>query len=511
VKTTVPIMLAAMLALVLGAVAPAAAQTESGQAEPRQTPPPTSDPATSEGEEAVPVVPVLRVVGVVGEPQAMSGGAKRTLAAGDAVAIGDTLLIGETSRIAIAIGTTETPEARTDLLSIGANSKVELAAPAPAPGGAWEPPIVAVIHQGIYQTVIRGDSHRPMLKVRTAGRDVELGGSVLIGTMNPAAQSASYLVFADVIRIRMADRTIKVKAGMEREIVGDRVLGAKIVLRPKLEAAIGQTRIPGVDVTQPELVPTDDPAIAANRPKPAVETPAPYQYDPVTDQHWDPVHGHWHAGHPPPDKMPPPPAIEKKPELAATGTSPALGVSPKPASAPPPSGEDAVYVRVRTSKGEIVLELDRLRAPVTVANFVSYLNKNTYDGTIFHRVIPDFMIQGGGFTRDLVQKPTDPPIQNEWRNGLTNARGTIAMARLGGQPDSATSQFFINLVDNARLSAAQADGAGYAVFGRVVAGMDVVDAIARVATRGQGPHQNVPVDPVVIEKVELTERPAETP
>jgi peptidyl-prolyl cis-trans isomerase A (cyclophilin A) len=163
----------------------------------------------------------------------------------------------------------------------------------------------------------------------------------------------------------------------------------------------------------------------------------------------------------------------------------------------------AQKVRLATSAGEIVIELDAARAPKSVANFVGYLEAGHYDGTVFHRVIPDFMIQGGGFTPEMAQKPTRPPIALESRNGLSNLRGTVAMARTM-VPDSATAQFFINVEDNPFLDAANArDGQGYAVFGRVVAGMEVVDRIRAVATGNRGPYQNVPLEPVVIRKATL--------
>ena len=160
------------------------------------------------------------------------------------------------------------------------------------------------------------------------------------------------------------------------------------------------------------------------------------------------------------------------------------------------------HYRMTTSMGEIIIELDAEKAPVSVANFASYANDERYNGTIFHRVIPGFMIQGGGFEPDMTKRPTDPAIVNEWQNGLSNTRGTLAMARLGGDADSATSQFFINLVDNPFLDAPQPDGAAYAVFGRVVAGMPTVDAIAGVQTRNVGGYGDVPVKPILIEKIE---------
>jgi len=160
-------------------------------------------------------------------------------------------------------------------------------------------------------------------------------------------------------------------------------------------------------------------------------------------------------------------------------------------------------VLLATSAGDIVLELDAERAPKSVANFVAYVKAGHYDGTIFHRVIDNFMIQGGGFTPDMTQKPTRAPIPLESRNGLLNARGTVAMARTM-VPDSATAQFFINLKDNAFLDAANSrDGQGYAVFGRVVQGMEVVDKIRAVPTGRKGPHSDVPIEPIVIRKATL--------
>ena len=157
---------------------------------------------------------------------------------------------------------------------------------------------------------------------------------------------------------------------------------------------------------------------------------------------------------------------------------------------------------IETSMGSITLELDEVKAPVTVKNFLDYAKAGHYDGTIFHRVIDGFMIQGGGFTKAMDQKPTKAPIKNEAANGLKNARGTIAMARTM-IVDSATSQFFINLVDNAFLDFQNPtpQGFGYAVFGKVLDGMEVVDQIAKVTTGFSGPHQNVPEEAIVIKKV----------
>lgn len=160
----------------------------------------------------------------------------------------------------------------------------------------------------------------------------------------------------------------------------------------------------------------------------------------------------------------------------------------------------AQRVKLATSAGDIVVELDAAHAPRSVANFVAYVGAGHYDGTVFHRVIPTFMIQGGGMTADLMEKPTRAPIALESKNGLSNLRGTLAMARTG-DPNSATSQFFINVKDNARLDAPNApDGNGYAVFGKVVSGMDVVDKIRVVPTTRKGPYDDVPATPVTITK-----------
>lgn len=163
-------------------------------------------------------------------------------------------------------------------------------------------------------------------------------------------------------------------------------------------------------------------------------------------------------------------------------------------------------VLLSTSLGDVSVELDPGNAPVTTQNFLDYVRSGFYDGTIFHRVIPGFMIQGGGFTAEMRQKPTECSITNEATNGLKNDRGTIAMARTS-DPHSATSQFFINLVDNSFLNhtGETPQGWGYAVFGRVVEGMDVVDSIAKVRTGTRGPHADVPLEPVVINHATVIE------
>jgi peptidyl-prolyl cis-trans isomerase B (cyclophilin B) len=164
------------------------------------------------------------------------------------------------------------------------------------------------------------------------------------------------------------------------------------------------------------------------------------------------------------------------------------------------------HVTIATTVGQMTLELDADKAPKTVENFLSYANSGFYDGTIFHRVINNFMIQGGGFTADMEQKPTQAPVDNEANNGLKNERGTIAMARTQ-DPHSATAQFFINVQDNDFLNhtGENMQGWGYAVFGKVTQGEEVLDKIRSVQTGSQGGHQDVPTDPILIESISVTE------
>jgi len=158
----------------------------------------------------------------------------------------------------------------------------------------------------------------------------------------------------------------------------------------------------------------------------------------------------------------------------------ALAVAGDEPATPSESTETAVpavaYVTLSTSKGDILLELDGVKAPISTANFLGYVDDKFYDGVIFHRVIPNFMIQGGGMTPDMKEKPTKAPIKNEWKNGLKNTRGTIAMARTNA-PDSATSQFFLNTANNSAALDFSSSNAGYAVFGTVISGLDVLDRI----------------------------------
>ena len=188
-------------------------------------------------------------------------------------------------------------------------------------------------------------------------------------------------------------------------------------------------------------------------------------------------------------------------ESASASASAAASAPAAPVSVTTPA-KPGPKVLLKTNMGEIVLELNPEKAPKTSANFIKYVKKGFYSGTIFHRVIPTFMIQGGGFDKNMTQKQVEAPIQNEAANGLTNDQYTVAMARTG-DPHSASSQFFINVQDNSFLNYPGRDGWGYCVFGKVIKGMEVVDKMKGVATSNAGPHQNVPVEPVLIESASL--------
>lgn len=190
------------------------------------------------------------------------------------------------------------------------------------------------------------------------------------------------------------------------------------------------------------------------------------------------------------------PKEEKTEKAGKTGEAPKDGEAKEESKHP--------VVVFETSEGSFEVELYEDKSPITVKNFLGYVDDKFYDGTIFHRIIDGFMIQGGGFTPDMKQKPTKAPIPLESKNGLKNERGTIAMARTS-VPDSATSQFFINVVDNPRLDYPNPDGNGYAVFGKVVAGMEVVDKIRVVPTTSAGGHQNVPTKPVLIRAARIAQ------
>ena len=173
------------------------------------------------------------------------------------------------------------------------------------------------------------------------------------------------------------------------------------------------------------------------------------------------------------------PAVAQDGGAPSAPAAPEAPPAPAQAPAPTPAPTGTVFVRISTSKGDMLLELDAVKAPISVDNFMKYVKGGFYDGTVVHRIVPGFVVQGGGFDQAMVQKQTNPAIKNEWRNGLKNGRGTISMARLPS-PDTATSQFFLNLKDNPALDGA--NGPGYAVFGKIVVGLDVLDAMGAAPT-----------------------------
>ena len=197
--------------------------------------------------------------------------------------------------------------------------------------------------------------------------------------------------------------------------------------------------------------------------------------------------------------------------MAALTATTSLAQETAPSAPSAPAAQEELryeYAMLETTKGNILIQLDRARAPISVRNFLKYVNDGGYNDTVFHRVINGFMIQGGGFTPDMTKKQTESPIKNEWMNGLKNENGTIAMARTQN-PNSATNQFFINVNNNANLDRPISGGAGYAVFGKVVMGMDVVNSIKAVKTGNVGGFQNVPLEQIIIKKaVELTPKKA---
>lgn len=189
--------------------------------------------------------------------------------------------------------------------------------------------------------------------------------------------------------------------------------------------------------------------------------------------------------------------------FTASAQTPVPAQPPADANATPPAAQEpTAHVLLTTSMGDIVLELNREKAPISVENFLKYVDEKLYDGTIFHRVMDTFMIQGGGFTPDLKQRSTKRPIKNEWQNGLKNTAGTVAMARTTN-PDTATAQFFINVKDNPFLDtpSPRSGGAGYAVFGKVVSGMDVVNKIKAVKVQETRGMDHVPLETVEIKTV----------
>ena len=324
----------------------------------------------------------------------------------------------------------------------------------------------------------------------------------------------------------VGDRRIRISEGMQRVVEDGQVKGATMVTKMHRDRLIDTLALDGLDTHLRGVAPTIIPKRGGTTAKRStsggtrgsIVTDSTWRYDQAKNRHWSPVDKQWHDG-------PPPHARQRQPgeeewrggaqrTIATpgstedeTGADRPTAVSAKPATKPvnkpaKPVAE-RVFVRMTTNHGPFTIELFPDRAPKSVENFLRYVDEGYYDGTVFHRVIDGFMVQGGGFTEGYERKPTYDPVVNEWTNGLKNKRGTVAMARLGRQPDSATSQFFINVRDNPFLDEPR-DGAGYAVFGEIIGGMPTVDEIKKLKTHtlAEKGMQNVPLEPVIIEQAE---------
>jgi len=407
---------------------------------------------------------VIKVTGIVGAPELIRGTNPSPLQVGAKLVSGDVIVTNADERAVISFGRARMSPERLDLLLVAPNTEVAftvLPKSAKVQAGSPQPaPIVVDVRSGAYQAVIRGTTLEPSFSLATRGRAVTLTGADMAGTCDARADNARYMVNAGMITITHGARKIRVRKGMARTIDAGKVRGARKMPAEDWSSMVAAITVPGTDVSQTQLVgvakaPSATPPGASSRPDRITSAPS------------------------------------------APPTNPVGSPKPAPPAAP---GADVVYVRMKTTMGDILLALDAARAPISVANFLAYADKGYYAGTIFHRVIGNFMIQGGGFDADLKPKVTAPPIKNEWQNGLKNVRGTIAMARTR-VPDSATSQFYINVVDNASLDAARG-GAAYAVFGRVVGSMETVDAIRDLPTKQMGSHGTVPQTTVTITGVD---------
>ncbi len=413
-----------------------------------------------------PISPVMRVDGWVGQPEVTEGPQTGAFMADDlALAPGTTVQTDADSRIAIVIGASLNASREiSDVLLLGPSTKVQFVA-IDKSSEDFRPdrPLSVVVHTGSYRLVVRSLTGETVYTLEAGGRIMHLDAADVIGTYDPDADNASYMLHSGEVTIEAGKRKLRLRSGMIRTIEGGKIRGAKQLPDGSWEQAVALTSVPDVDLTQPVITKSDPPENVPVQKKPAEPKPV-------------------------------------EPKAPATPSLKATAEGPKQVEG------DYVYVRMATSMGVIDLELDHGRAPVSVENFLSYVDKGYYEGTVFHRVISNFMIQGGGFTADMKQKETDQPIKNEWKNGLKNLRGTIAMARTSA-PDSATSQFYINVMDNDALDQPRG-GAAYAVFGKVINGMDVVDAIRKVRTGRKGRHADVPLDSVIIERVKRTNREA---
>ena len=439
--------------------------------------------------------PVLRVAGLVGESGLIGPeGGRTVLTAKAELPLGALVETGASGHLALAIAASGAiaPE-QADVLFLGPNTRVRFAAAEVAAGATTEgAPVEAIVERGVYRALVRQAEADSAYALRIGQHRITLRGADLIGTLGPGKDDAGFLLQKGSLVIEVGARKVRLNRGMARMIEGGRIRGARPLPADQWTAAAERTAVPGIDLTQ----------VKAATVKPSLEAPsstaARGETAPPAQTSGGETTRETPAGETPTRDRP----TRDRPDRVSF-------TDQKPGTTSKVIEEDYIYVRMKTSAGDIVLELDRARAPITVENFLSYMKTGFYEGTIFHRVMSNSMIQGGGYTTQWEKKETGPPIKCEAPNGLQNRRGAIAMARLTA-PDTATSQFFINVRDNVWLDSPPR-GPGYTVFGKVITGMDVVDAIKDAPvqqSRLNKAERFEPVEPVVIEKVELTEREA---
>lgn len=392
--------------------------------------------------------PIVRVLRADGQPGMMRpDGEDVVLATGSVIPAGYVAWTGPDVRMALVFAPfTDTPPEHRDALLLAPNTRVRIDA-FPPEGDAPER-FLATVEGGVVRAVTRAVDGRTCFALRTGDYTVHLENTDFAMSVAHETGNTGLSVFKGAVVVPIDGRRIKVTEGKLRTVIDGKISGARALRDREKSMPIGLTTIDGLQLTA-------------------------------------------------------------EPQRRAGAR---IKTAPARESDLLPLGSDVAYVRMETTQGPIIIELNRDRAPATVQNFLDYVNDGFYDGTIFHRVVNSGIgvVQGGGFGTDLERKETRSPIANEWENGLKNERGTLSMARLGGQANSATSQFFINTRANAALDLPN-DGAAYAVFGRVVRGMEVVDAIAAMPTKQVNQIlREAPVQTVEITAARVTEREAAT-
>ncbi|MDY7107916.1 MAG: peptidylprolyl isomerase [Planctomycetota bacterium] len=450
---------------------------------------------------------LLRAAGIVGRPQLVRpDGSTVQLSSGGYLSLGSAVETGEDEHLAIVIAPTRrTAVEQADLIVLGPQTRVQFVSPTTATEDAGDKPVVeAVVQRGALRALVRHVGAASAFSLRLGERRVNLDGADLVVTFEPGEDDLSLRLHKGSLVMMQGDRKIRLQGGMMRTVEDGRILGARTMDRGTWDEAVALAAVPGVDMTQvlaAALKPVEKPAEAETSGEDADEAAGASTtgaQKPTITRSTPPGESAGEAD----------PGGEKR-STQARETPPGRSGLPiisaqKPGTEKREIVEEYIYARLKTTKGDIVLELDRGRAPITVDNFLSYVKTGFYEDTVFHRVMSNFMIQAGGYDTNWEKKETGPPIKSEWPTGLRNVRGTIAMARRN-TPDSATSQFFINVKNNAFLDNPPGMD-GYTVFGKVIDGMDVVEAIkdAPVKQSRLNPREKAePVEPIVIEKVEV--------